>query len=103
MPAHCRASRRCGSDDDRAAPRPPTFCATRFTGWRAVTGTDPQSQVRPAYADNLLPGDDIFGRPRVEGGWTEQSAIYVLRAGRPSRRAAGACPVIDEPILQAAG
>jgi hypothetical protein len=72
----------------------------------AVTRTD---HVNPKFdqkrADNLLPGDDSFGRPRVEGGWTEQNlAIDVLRAGL-ALAAARRVPVllINEPIFRSSG
>lgn len=71
-----------------------------------VTGVD---HVNPKFdqkrPENLLPGDDIFGKPRVEGGWTEQNlSIDVLRAGLELAEQHD-LPVllINEPIYQSQG
>jgi len=71
-----------------------------------VTGID---HMNPKYyqkrSENLLPTDDVFGRQRIEGGWTEDLlAIDVLRAGLDIA-AQDHIPVllINEPIYQSSG
>jgi len=72
----------------------------------ALTGidhVDPKFDERPT--ENLLPGDDIFGRPRVAGGWTEDNlSIDALRAGLDLAEQAGV-PVllVNEPIYRSSG
>jgi hypothetical protein len=55
--------------------------------------------------ENLLPGDDIFGRQRVEGGWTEQNlSIDVLSAGLDlAARVNAPVLLINEPVFRSSG
>jgi hypothetical protein len=72
----------------------------------AVTGID---HVNPKFdqkrPENLLPGDDVYGRPRVKGGWTvDNLSIDVLRAGL-DMAAGHDVPVllVNEPIFRSEG
>lgn len=71
-----------------------------------LTGID---HVNPKFdqlrREDLPPGDDIFGRPRVPGGWTEDNlAVDALRAGL-DLAAAHDVPVllVNEPIFRSDG
>lgn len=72
----------------------------------ALTGVD---HVNPAFdqkrTENLLPGDDIFGKPRVEGGWTEHNlSIDVLRAGLEMAAQEGLpLLLVNEPVFRSEG
>jgi hypothetical protein len=71
-----------------------------------ITGIDHTNPLfYEARTENLLPGDDIFGVPRVEGGWTEENlSIDILQAGLDIAAQNGLpMLLINEPIYQSSG